>query len=255
MLAIQTCGRECKCYDFAVRSWVHVQRPGDDTGGSFPAVIFFHHGPGFDAGSEQAVKLIADAGYLVVALDRYRRFEPWAQFDMSALRDPNPDNPERARFMSMITGTNDEHVQEDVTEIFAALPDEPGVRPGPVGCIGYCIGARSVLRTMRDHADVVAAGVLLHPAFCVTAEPDSPHRSVSSLRGELYLAVGSADQLSPLDENRPLIDAVAALGERGVVDVHEGADHGFAVPGSPSYQEAAATRSYEQALALFGKVL
>jgi dienelactone hydrolase len=54
--------------------------------------------------------------------------------------------------------------------------------------------------------------------------------------------------------NKPLTDAVTELGDRGTFEIHEGANHGFAVPG-PAYHEAAASRSYEQALALFGKGL
>ena len=57
--------------------WVHVVKPDGD--GPFPVVLFFHHGPGFDEGSKQLVQTIADRGYYVAAIDRYHRFEPWAQ--------------------------------------------------------------------------------------------------------------------------------------------------------------------------------
>jgi len=50
----------------------------------------------------------------------------------------------------------------------------------------------------------------------------------------------------------PFIDAINAMsGGRGEAVVHEGADHGFGVLGSPSYHEQAATASYEKAFALF----
>jgi carboxymethylenebutenolidase len=232
---------------------VKTRRPDGD--GPFPVVVFFHHGPGFDEGSDEAVQMIADAGFYVAALDRYWRHEPWITFDMAKLRSPEEPNPERDRFMSVITGTTDEHVEDDVRALLAEFEQDPAARRDRMGCVGYCIGARSVIRTMATHPDGFVAGVGLHPSFCVTDEPNSPHESVPSIKGHLYVGIGAADQSSSPEQNKPLIDAVSELGDRGTVEIHDGADHGFAVPRSPSYHEAAATRSYDQALALFRKVL
>jgi carboxymethylenebutenolidase len=237
-----------------MQDWVHVQRPDGD--GPFPVVLFFHHGPGFDDGSKELCQMIADRGYYVAAIDRYHRFEPWPAFDMQKVRDPNPDNPDRARMMEMLFGTTDDLVEEDVSALLAELAADPTARSdGPMGCIGYCIGARSVLRTMANHPEVVLAGVGLHPSFCATDEPDSPHVAVPGLPGSLYIGIGEADQMQSVEMNKPLIAAVEELGARGTVEIHADADHGFAVPGSPAYQEAAAARSYEHAFALFDSVL
>jgi carboxymethylenebutenolidase len=237
-----------------MQDWVHVAKPDGD--GPFPVVVFFHHGPGFDDGSQQLVQLIADRGYYVAAIDRYHRFEPWVRFDMAKARDPkNPENPERQRMMSMLFGTTDEQVEEDVSALLADLQSEPAAGDGAMGCIGYCIGARSVLRTMANHPDVFLAGVGLHPSFCATDDPDSPHLAVPSLPGRLYIGIGEADQMQSVEMNKPLIAAVDELGDRGTVEIHPGADHGFAVPGSPAYQEAAASRSYDHAFAMFAQAL
>ena len=57
---------------------------------------------------------------------------------------------------------------------------------------------------------------------------------------------------SPAD-NVPFIDAVNAMPDgRGEAVVHDGANHGFGVLGSPAYHEEAASKSYERAFALFG---
>ena len=231
-----------------MREWVKVARP--DGEGPFPVIVFFHHGPGFDEGSEQLVRMIADHGYFVAAIDRYHRFEPWAKFDPAAMRDPQ--SPERARLTDMLFGTTDDLVEEDVAALLEDLRAEPAARAdGPMGCIGYCIGARSVLRTMANHPDVFLAGVGLHPSFCATGDDDSPHLAVPSLPGQLYIGIGEIDRTQSVEMNKPLIAAVDQLGDRGTVEVHPGADHGFAVPGSPAYQEAAASRSYEHAFRLF----
>ncbi|MGZ4701235.1 MAG: dienelactone hydrolase family protein [Ilumatobacteraceae bacterium] len=232
--------------------WVHVAKP--DGAGPFPVIVFFHHGPGFDEGSKQLVQMVAERGYYVATIDRYHRIEPWVTFDMSTMRQPN--NPERERMMQMVFGTTDDQVEEDVSALLHELRSEPSARAdGPMGCIGYCIGARSVLRTMAHHPHVFLAGVCLHPSFCTTDATDSPHLAVASLPGHLYIGFGADDKMQPVEMNWPLIAAVEQLGDRGIVEIHPHADHGFAVPGAPAYQEAAASRSYAQAFATFATAL
>lgn len=62
----------------------------------------------------------------------------------------------------------------------------------------------------------------------MTPEPKSPHLTVPTISGRLHMALGTADQLASLEQNQPLLDAVAEFGNRGSVDVIESADHGFA---------------------------
>jgi carboxymethylenebutenolidase len=122
-----------------------------------------------------------------------------------------------------------------------------------MGCIGYCIGARSVLRAIRDRGDEFRAAVGLHPSFCTTDDADSPHLAVPSYTGSLYIAFGTADTMQPASANTPLIDATNALA-KGEAEIHEGADHGFGVYGG-AYHDAAASRSYERAQMMFEREL
>jgi carboxymethylenebutenolidase len=231
---------------------VVVSHPDGDR--PFPVVLFFHHGPGLDDGSQQAVRTISDAGYYVIAPDRYYRHGSFLAFDMRALRSPDADPAAAAQFEAAFFGTTDDLVADDVDGIVEYVKGDPAARPAPMGCIGYCIGARSVLRALSAHPDTFAVGIALHPSFCVTPDADSPHKDVAALKSHLYVGIGGEDQASSAEANAPLIEAVGELGDRGMVEVHDGASHGFAVPG-PAFHEPAAARSYEQALALFAKVL
>lgn len=154
-------------------------------------------------------------------------------------------------FGGLLLGTTDDMVDSDIAVTLASLEDDPAVDTVNAGCIGYCIGARTVVRALAGRPDTFVAGIGLHPSFCVTPEPDSPHLSVPTMTGRLHMAQGAADQLASLEQNQPLLDAVAELGDRGSVDVINGADHGFAVPGGPAYHPEGATRSYATALAIF----
>jgi carboxymethylenebutenolidase len=225
-----------------------------DGEGPFPVVLFFHHGPGLDDGSREAIAKISDAGYYVISPDRYYRFGKLLVMDMHKMMAPDADPKERERFQEIFGGTTDDHVERDVQAVLEYLKTDPAARPAPMGCIGYCIGARSVLRTLQHHGDIFNVGVLLHPSFCVTEDGDSPHAVVEGFPGYIYVGIGELDQMQSAAMNQPLSDAANALGDRGNAEVHEGANHGFAVPGG-AYHEQAADRSYDQALEMFAKGL
>jgi len=189
---------------------------------------------------------IAEWGYYVVTHDRYHRAEPWYQMQ-------GMGKDEMKKMFGLVMGTTEDQVAEDLTAVLAWLPSDPAAGSGPMGCIGYCIGARSVLTTLRDRGDQFRAGVGLHPSFCTTEDADSPHLAVPSYTGSLYIGFGSADQMQPASANGPLIEATNALA-KGEAEIHEGADHGFGVMG-PSYHEAAGDRSYERTKVMFDREL
>ena len=223
---------------------IHVVRPDGD--GPVPVVVFFHHGPGLDDGSKQTMARIAEWGYYVITHDRYHRAEPWYAMK-------SRDDAEIKKMFGLVLGTSEDEVAADLSAVLAWLPSDPAARLGAMGCIGYCIGARSALCTIRDRGDVFRAGVGLHPSFCTTDAPDSPHLGVPSYTGSLYIGFGSADTMQPASANTALIDNTNALA-KGEAEIHEGADHGFGVYG-PAYHEAAAARSYDRVKAMFDREL
>ena len=166
---------------------------------------------------------------------------------------PSRDDDEMKKLSGLIQGTTEDQVAEDLDAVLARLPSDPAARGGAMGCIGYCIGARSVLRTLGDRGQRFRAGVGLHPLLCTTDDPDSPHLAVSSYTGSLYVGFGSADTTQPASANSALIEATNAL-TKGEAEIHDGADHGFGVYGA-RYHEAAATRSYERAKVMFDREL
>ena len=223
---------------------VHVVRPDGD--GPFPVVVFFHHGPGLEQGSKDTMARIAEWGYYVVTHDRYHRDEEW--YTMAARSDE-----EVQKMFGLIMKTGEDLVSEDLGAVLDWVAADPAAGDGPMGCIGYCIGARSALVTIAERGDQFRAGVGLHPSFCTTDEPDSPHLAVPSYTGSLYIGFGSADQMQPASANGPLIEFTNAL-DKGEAEIHDGADHGFGVYGG-GYHEAAADRSYERTKVMFDREL
>jgi carboxymethylenebutenolidase len=225
---------------------VHIVRPDGD--GPFPVVVFFHHGPGLDDGSKEAMQMIADEGYYVISHDRYHREGAW--FRMTP--EMRNDQEQMQKFFGILLGTTEDMVDTDMTAVFAHLDADPAARASGMGCIGYCIGARSVVVTMARHNDRFAAGVGMHPSYCTTDQPDSPHLLVPSIEGALYVAFGSEDKMQSPEANVPFIEAVKAMPDgRGAADIHDGANHGFAVPRSPAFHETAAKASYAKTFEIF----
>lgn len=223
---------------------LHVVHPDGD--GPFPVVVFFHHGPGLDDGSKDTMARIAAWGYYVITHDRYHRAEPW--YTMKSR-----EQDEIQKMFGLVLGTSEAEVAEDLGAVLDWLPTDPVAAAGAMGCIGYCIGARSALCTIRDRGDTFRAGVGLHPSFCTTDAPDSPHLGVPSYTGSLYIGFGAADTMQPASANMALIDATNALA-KGKAEIHDGADHGFGVYGG-AYHAAAADRSYEWAKTMFDREL
>ncbi|MBI5088929.1 MAG: dienelactone hydrolase family protein [Actinobacteria bacterium] len=223
---------------------VHVVRPEGD--GPYPVIVFFHHGPGLDEGSKQTMARIAEWGYYVVSHDRYHRAEAWY-----AMRGRSDEDVQQ--MVGLVLGTTEDQVAEDRDAVLAWVASDPAARGGAMGCIGFCIGARSALCAIRDRGDVFRAGVGLHPSLCTTDDSDSPHLAVPSYTGSLYIAFGSADTMQPASANTALIDATNALA-KGEAEIHDGANHGFGVYG-PAYHDAAATRSFERAKVVFDREL
>jgi carboxymethylenebutenolidase len=226
---------------------IHVVRPDGD--GPFPVIVFFHHGPGLDGPSKRTMQLLADAGYYIASHDRYHREAPW----YSMTPEMRSDQDAMQRFWGVLMGTTEDMVLSDLDAVFAHLDGDPAARGGAMGCIGYCIGARSVVVSTAKH-DRFAAGVGLHPSFCTTDGPDSPHLLVPGIAGDLYIAFGAEDKMQSAADNVPFIDAVNAK-PGSEAEVLDGADHGFGVLGSPAHHEAAATHAYEKAFALFERTL
>ena len=229
---------------------VHIVRPDGD--GPFPVIVFFHHGPGLDEPSKTTMQMLADHGYYVISHDRYHREGPWYHLTP----EMRSDQDTMKKFFGVLTGTTEDMVDVDLAAVFAHLDADPSSRDGAMACIGYCIGARSVVVMMARHNDRFAAGTGMHPSFCTTDQPDSPHLLVPTIEGSLYVAFGAEDKMQSPADNVAFIEAVRAMPDgRGEADILDGADHGFAVPGGPAHHEAAASVAYDKTFARFSAAL
>jgi carboxymethylenebutenolidase len=217
----------------------YLTLPDDDE--RHPGVLLVMDAYGVRPRIEEMADRIAERGYAVLAPNVFYRAgrSPVLPFpDMS-------DESARADFFKGVRPLMAQLTSDGLAADGAAYLDELGrVADGPVAITGYCMGARVGLRIAAAHPDRVAALAGFHGGGLVTDDPDSPHRSVGALRGEVYFGhadqdrSNSAEQIATLD---------AALEDAGVThrsEVYAGAAHGYTMSDTPAYDEQAAERHF-----------
>jgi carboxymethylenebutenolidase len=217
------------------------------SGGDWPTVAMFHDGPGIRGATHTFAAKLAGAGYEVVIPDLYHRHGRMIGYE-PAERAADPSLTDQ--MMALVRSLTDDGIQSDMDAGLAAA----GRGAGPMGTIGFCLGARAVAVALLANPDRYVAGAMWHPSFLADDGPDSPHRRAGELRHPLYIGIGGADTLQPQSLHQRFLDAAAPT---GLVDleVFPGADHGFTWPDHPSYHERAATESFARTTATFAKAL
>lgn len=209
--------------------------------GPWPKVVMFHDGPGIRNATHAFSAKLAGEGYDVLVPDLFHRHGRLIGFE------PPRSQEVMDRMMGMVRSLTDDGIQSDLDATLDALGVQPGER---LGVIGFCLGARAVFRTLVRFPERFVVGAMWHPSFLVDDTPDSPHLTVSTLVQPLFIGVGDADQVQPIALHQPFFDTVGSL-DNVEFEVFPGADHGYTWPDHPTYDEHAATRSFERTAALF----
>jgi len=230
-----------------------------EEGGPFPAVIVLMDIWGLREELFDIARKIAVAGYhCTVPNFWYRRGKMRYE-----LRDPNgrmlslnkvPKSLEQEMRANMVHLT-DAMAMADIGAVLKFLDGEPA-RKGPKGTIGYCLGGRLSLAAAAAYPDQLRASASLHGTMLVNDQPDSPHRCVERMRGEIYCGFAEHDPYAPPST----IETLARLlkDSRDVryrCNVHAGAHHGYALPDRDIFDKPAANRDWENIFAMFRRQL
>ncbi|MCJ1383703.1 hypothetical protein MMC17_006817 [Xylographa soralifera] len=97
-----------------------------------------------------------------------------------------------------------------------------------VGAVGYCFGAKYVVRELG--AKGVDVGYVAHPSF-VDAE------ELKAIKGPLSIAAAETDQIFPADKRHESEAILKEVGQPYQINLYSGVEHGFAVRGDMQKKE------------------
>jgi len=221
--------------------------------GTWPAVILYMDAFGVRPQLDQMAERLAASGYFVVVPNLYYRTGAYAPFDPKQVF--GGDEAERQRFVSMIQSIDPTKIMRDTRAVLDYLDNEPAVREGKIGAVGYCMGGGFAISALGTFPDRVAAGASFHGASLATDKPDSPHLLAKSIRGRLYLGVAGIDPGFPPEQRNRLEQALTAAGVDYTLEVYEGAKHGFAVTGHLVYDHDASETHWTRLVELLNDTL
>jgi carboxymethylenebutenolidase len=232
---------------------VFVTHP--EQNGPFPAVILYMDFWGVREELYDLARRIATVGYYCMVPDFYYR--------QGSVRTAYRDANGKMISFHLLTGEQqqialapmhkltDEMVMEDTGVIIDYLRGDKAAREGPMGCIGYCQGGRHVVQAGARYPERFRAMASLHPTSLVTDAENSPHLLVQRLRGEIYLGLAELDRHTPPAMIESLSKGLKGCAVEHFIQVHKGADHGYALPDRDIHDKRAALRDWELIFAMF----
>ncbi len=220
-----------------------------DSGGPFPAIIFYMDAPGIREELRNMARRIAKQGYFVVLPDMYYRMGH-IRFDIARRNDAMS-----AIIRPTMNHLTNEMVMDDTAGLIGYIDGQDAASNGAIGCVGYCMSGRHITNALSRYPDRMKAGASLYGVGIVTDAPDSPHLALNKVQGELYYAFAETDQTVPDNVIPTLRPALEAAGVTSEVDVYPGTFHGFAFPERPVYDHHAAEDSWRKIFAMWARHL
>jgi carboxymethylenebutenolidase len=230
-----------------------------EEGGPFPAVVVLMDIWGLREELYDVARRIAVTGYHVTLPNFwYRRGKVRFEYrdDNGRMRSllslPKEVQDELHANMNEVS---DRMAMADIGAVLKFLGGEP-VRPGPKGTIGYCLGGRLSLAAAAEFPDQFRTAASMHGTRMVSDKPDSVHRLVDRMRGEIYCGFAEKDDLAPpasIETLGKLFAACHQVKYRALV--HPGTVHGYSLPDRDIFDKPAANRDWENIFAMFKRQL
>jgi len=220
--------------------------------GSWPLVIVYMDAFGIRPALAGMGQRLASHGYTVVIPNLYYRHGAFPPFDPHAVA---AGGAERDRFRGMIASLSNAMVMADTRTLIEGLATHAAVRPGPMAVVGYCMGGGFALSAAGTFPSRVAAAASFHGGSLATPKPDSPHLLAPQIRARLYVGVAAIDPTFDDEQRQRLQRALDDAGVQYVLEIYDGAKHGFAVNEHLAYDAEASERHWAALVALLDDTL
>jgi carboxymethylenebutenolidase len=232
----------------------HVFTPegAEQTGGPWPAVIFYMDGFGIRPALLAMAQRLADGGYVVLLPDLFYRAGPYAPLDPKTVF---ASGNVRAALGPLLGATDNRRGAEDSAAFIAWLDTRSDVAGSRIGTTGYCMGGGISLTVAGTYPDRVAAAASFHGGSLATDAELSPHLLAPKMKARVYVAGADKDESYPPEMAERLDAALTEAGVEHRCEIYPGALHGWTMTDFPIYNRDAAERHWEALFALFGETL
>src|ERR1700712_3306913 len=145
--------------------------------GAYPGIILYMDAPGIREELRNMARRIAKHGYFCLLPDLYYRLGT-CRFDI-----PRRNDAMSVVIRGAMNSLTNAAVADDTAGMLAFLDAQDKVRPGPFGCVGYCMSG-SFAVTAAARFPRMKAAASLYGIDMVSAAPDSPHLLLPDIKGE-----------------------------------------------------------------------
>ena len=215
-----------------------------DGAGPHPGVLMFMDAFGLRPRIQEMAERIAERGYAVLAPNILYRGGRSPQFDTSGLTDPEQRGRIFEKISPNIRALDTAAITRDTKAYLDFLHAQPGVDPGPVVAVGYCMGGTNAVKATEAYPDRIKAVASYHGGRLVTDQPDSPHLAVGNIAGEAYFAHADNDASMNPDAIKTLESALDEAGVNYRSELYPGSPHGFTMADTAMYHEPGEQRHW-----------
>ncbi len=225
-------------------------RPAD--GQAAPGVILLTDVVGIRKAPLEMAQRLADEGYVVLVPNVfYRTGRP----PLWSFKPNFGDEKTGKRFAELASPLTPDKIESDANAYVEFLSSQPGVKPGPLGVVGFCYTGGVALRVAAARPDRIAAALSFHGGGLYNESPNSPHRVLPKVKARLYFGHAVQDRSMPQEAIDKLGEALSAWGGKFDSEVYEGALHGWTQTDFPIYNQAQAERAFAKMTDVFRQVL
>ena len=232
-----------------------------EEGGPFPCIVLFQDFWGLREEIYDLVRKVAVTGYYCMVPDLYYRVGK--QHLVEYRNDKNEmmsswriEKHEFARAMAPLSKHTDEMFMSDTAAV-VRFADESNdiISERRMGSFGYCLGGRLAIKAAAQFPQRFMATASLHGTYLVEEKPTSAHHLIPNIRGEIYLGCAELDPYLPLESVAKFQESLVKHNIKHRVEIHKGAQHGYAMPNRDVFDKRAYNRDWECIFAMFRRQL
>ena len=220
-----------------------------DGPGGFPGIIFYMDAPGIREELRNMARRIAKHGYFCLLPDMYYRL------GTIRLDNARRDEAMGAVFRAAMNSLTNAGVVDDTAALLAYLDAQEQAKPGPVGCVGHCMGGQYITTVSARFPHRMAAAASLYGVGIITDKEDSPHLLLDKIKGELHYAFAETDHAVPQHIPGELKKALDQVDAKYELKIFPGTQHGFCFPERAVYDTLAAEETWSKILAMWDRNL